>query len=279
MHQKKMTDQEQIECPEDSRQIDRLRAIMHRLRAPGGCPWDAEQTHQSLVGNLIEESYEAIDAIRRGDMPHLREELGDVLLQVVFHSEIASESGHFSFDDVAREVSEKLVRRHPHVYAESKVNNTDGVLTQWDEIKRQEKGGKVDQAYLDGVGEGLPAILKAAKIQKKVSKVGFDWPSAISITDKVEEELEEVREELERHSDGAEPTEHLKNEVGDLLFVVVNLARKLNLNPEEMIDRTNQKFVRRFNQVERSLESQGLELSSEHQEAMERAWTEAKISE
>ena len=134
-----MNDKEQIDCPEDVKQMDRLRAIMHRLRSPGGCPWDAEQTHQSLVSNLIEESYEAVDTIRRGDMPHMQEELGDVLLQVVFHSEIASEDGHFNFDDVARGISEKLVRRHPHVYAESKVGDTAGVLTQWDEIKKAEK--------------------------------------------------------------------------------------------------------------------------------------------
>jgi MazG family protein len=170
-----MTDAEMIDSPDAARQIARLRAIMHRLRAPGGCPWDAEQTHESLVPNLIEEAYETVDTIQRGDHEHLKEELGDLLLQVIFHSELAEEAGRFTLDDVARGISDKLVRRHPHVFAQSDAATADAVLQQWDEIKRGEKGDQ-QQPYLHGVGKGLPALLRAAKLQKKASKVGFDWP-------------------------------------------------------------------------------------------------------
>ena len=168
-----MTDLEMIESPDAEQQLARLRAIMHRLRAPGGCPWDAEQTHESIVPNLIEETYETVDTIQRGDYKHLKEELGDLLLQVVFHSEIAEEAGHFDLNDVARGISEKLVRRHPHVFAESAANTTDAVLEQWDAIKRTEKGEQ-EKSYLHGVGKGLPALIRATKLQKKAAKVGFD---------------------------------------------------------------------------------------------------------
>ncbi len=271
-----MNDSEQITCPQDQLQMERLRAIMHRLRAPGGCPWDADQTHQSIVTNLIEETYETVDTIRRGDIEHMKEELGDVLLQVVFHSEIAEGNGHFTFDDVARGISEKLVRRHPHVYADSEIKNSKEVLMQWDEIKKAEKGGNAPKYYLDKVGDGLPAILKAAKIQKKASKVGFDWPNAKSILTKIEEELGELSEELEEHKEGEEPSEALKNELGDLLFVVINLARKLKLNPEEVLDRTNKKFEKRFNYLEDQLKAEGKPLAEEHQLRMEELWIEAK---
>lgn len=275
----RMNDSEQIRCPDDHLQIERLRAIMHRLRSPGGCPWDAEQTHQSLMSNLIEETYEAVDTIRRGDMPHMKEELGDVLLQVVFHSEIAEGNGDFNFDDVAREVSDKLVRRHPHVYADSSVADTEGVLNQWEAIKAQEKGGvEEEKPYLHRVGDGLPAFLKAAKLQKKAAKVGFDWPSASSILAKVQEELDEVKDEMASHTEGGEASEALKDEMGDLFFVVVNMARKLKLNPEELVDRTNQKFLQRFTHVEQSLKSQKLGLVAENLDAMELAWLDAKKS-
>ncbi|MDX1681423.1 MAG: MazG family protein, partial [Akkermansiaceae bacterium] len=161
-----MPDEQMINCSEDSLQLERLRSIMHRLRAPGGCPWDAEQTHESLVSNLIEEAYETVDTIQRGDHEHLQEELGDLLLQVVFHAELAEESKRFDLNDVARGISDKLVRRHPHVFATSDASDTDAVLEQWDAIKRREKGDE-KEAYLHGVGKGLPGIIKAAKLQKK----------------------------------------------------------------------------------------------------------------
>ncbi len=170
-----MTEAEMVSCTERSRQIERAIAVMARLRAPGGCPWDAEQTHDTIVSSLIEECYECIDALQAHDWPHLREELGDVMLQVLFHAQLASENPEEGFDvyDVARELSEKLVRRHPHVFADSTVKDTSGVLDQWDRIKRREHSIE-DRPYLQDCGKGLPALLRAAKITKKVAKVGFD---------------------------------------------------------------------------------------------------------
>lgn len=273
-----MNDQEMVECVEPGRQVERLRAIMHRLRAPGGCPWDAEQTHESIVTNLIEEAYETVDTIKRGDMEHMKEELGDLLLQVVFHSEIAEGNGHFSFDDVAEGISEKLVRRHPHVYGDSAVNGSDGVLNQWEEIKRQEKGAE-EKPYLHGVGDGLPGLLKAAKLQKKAGKVGFDWDNARLILEKVREELAEVEEELEEYEASGVVSDALEAEIGDLLFVVVNVARKLKIDPEVAIDRTNNKFIRRFGALEKSLKERGIELDAATLEVMEEEWVKAKANE
>lgn len=267
-----------MECVDDARQIERLRAIMHRLRAPGGCPWDAEQTHESLVSNMIEEVYETVDTIKRGDSEHLKEELGDLLLQVVFHSEIAEGDGRFNFDDVARGISEKLVRRHPHVYGDSVVEGTQGVLTQWDEIKRQEKGAE-EKPYLYGVGDGLPGLLKAMKLQKKAAKVGFDWPNARLVIEKVREELEEVEELMANHVEGEQADAALEAELGDLLFAVVNLTRKLKLDPEVAVELTNQKFIRRFAHVEESVKAAGVSLEKADLEMMEAAWMEAKHAE
>jgi MazG family protein len=265
-----MTDEEMINCPEQAKQIDRLRAIMHRLRAPGGCPWDAEQTHESLLPNLVEETYETVDTIKRGDWEHLREELGDLLLQVVFHSELAEEAGRYSFDDVARVVSEKLVRRHPHVYGNSAVLDTDSVLSQWDEIKRQEKGDE-EKPYLHGVGKGLPALLRAAKLQKKAAKVGFDWPDNEGVMDKIREELSEVEAEL-----ASGDKDRLSEEIGDLLFSVVNLARKQKLDPEIILESTNCKFEERFDSMDRALQQDGKDLESASLDEMESSWQAAK---
>ncbi len=270
-----MTDQEMMECSTPEMQVERLRAIMHRLRAPGGCPWDAEQTHVSLISNLIEEAYEVVDAIKREDHPHLEEELGDLLLQVVFHSEMAQEAGRYDMNDVARGISEKLIRRHPHVFGDSAVNDTEGVLSQWDEIKRQEKGSE-EKPYLHGVGDGLPAMLKAAKLQKKAGKVGFDWADAKSILVKVKEELAEVEEAFENYEqDGVVPDE-LEAEIGDLLFVTVNVARKLGVDPEVAVDRTNHKFMDRFGKVETRLKAKGVSLKEATMEQMDAEWNKAR---
>ena len=265
-----MNDEEMIDCPEDSKQLTRLRAIMHRLRAPSGCPWDAEQTHQSIISNLIEETYEAVDAIQRSDWEHLKEELGDVLLQVVFHSELAEETGRYNFDDVARVVSDKLVRRHPHVYGSSEISDTDGVLNQWDAIKRQEKGDE-KKAYLHNIGKGLPAMLRAAKLQKKAAKVGFDWPDDGGVVDKIREELEEVEVELRSGDENL-----LGEEIGDLLFSVVNLARRHKLDPEVLLEMTNLKFENRFASMHQALSDQGQDLSSASLDEMEAKWQVAK---
>lgn len=270
MNEQVMTDAEMIECPEPDRQMARLRAIMHRLRAPGGCPWDAEQTHESLLPNLIEETYETVDTIKRGDWDHLKEELGDLLLQVVFHSELAEEAGRYNFDDVARGVSDKLVRRHPHVYGESDVETTDGVLSQWDAIKRQEKGSE-QEAYLHGVGMGLPAMLRAAKLQKKAAKVGFDWQDDAGVLEKIHEELGEVEVEL-----NAGNASGLGEEIGDLLFSVINLARRHQLDPEILLESTNVKFEQRFAAMERALKDQGECLDSAGLDQMEAQWEAAK---
>lgn len=270
-----MTDEEMISCAEPDRQIDRLRAIMHRLRSPGGCPWDAEQTHDSLVSNLIEEAYETVAAINAGDDENLQEELGDLLLQVVFHAELAEEDKRFNLNDIARGISDKLVRRHPHVYGDSAVGTTDGVLTQWEDIKRAEKGDE-EKPYLHGVGKGLPALLRAAKIQKKASKVGFDWPSTVGIVEKIDEELAEVREELAKHTEGDKASPELQAEIGDLLFIVTNLARKLDVDPEVALEGTNEKFLHRFAAIEKGLKKKGTTLEDASLEEMDAIWNSAK---
>ena len=265
-----MNDEEMISCGEKGRQIERLRAIMHRLRAPGGCPWDAEQTHESLIPNLIEEAYETVDTIQRGDREHLREELGDLLLQVVFHSEIASEESGYDLDDVSREISEKLVRRHPHVYGDSGVEGSDGVLRQWDEIKRQEKGDQ-NKPHLHGVGTGLPALLRAAKLQKKAAKVGFDWPDENGVIGKIREEVEEVEQAL-----GSGSEQEVAEEIGDLLFSVVNLARVRKLDPEVLMAGANRKFEERFGKMQSALEEKGMSLEEATLDEMEAEWQRAK---
>lgn len=252
--------------------IERLKAVVHDLRSPGGCPWDIEQTHESLVTNLIEEAYEAVDAIRSADSAHMREELGDLLLQVVMHAEIASETDTFDLDAVAHEVSEKLIRRHPHVYGDSDAETTEGVLAQWDAIKQVEKGG-AKRGMLDGVGKGLPALSRAAKLQKKVGKVGFDWPDPAGVVTKIREELDEVVEALEEPSDDAS---HLEEEIGDLLFSVANLARKIGSDPEVLLAEANEKFSSRFGLVEQSLETAGMSLQDASLEELEAAWQAAK---
>ena len=257
-----MTDAEMIDCPEDGKQLDRLRAIMHRLRAPGGCPWDAEQSHESLVSNLIEETYETVDTIHRGDHEHLKEELGDLLLQVVFHSELAEEAGRYNLDDVARGIGDKLVRRHPHVFATSGASNTDEVLKQWDEIKRAEKGHE-EKPYLHDVGKGLPALMRAAKLQKKASKVGFDWPEEAGVVAKIREELGELEEAIAAGQDHA-----VMEELGDLMFSLVNLARFRGADPEVLMAAANAKFEKRFGAMETALKQVG--------GSLEAAWQAAK---
>jgi MazG family protein len=250
--------------------MERLRAIMHRLRAPGGCPWDAEQTHESIISNLIEEAYECVDAIRSGDITHMREEFGDLLLQVVFHAELASERGDFTFDDVAAAISDKLVHRHPHVYGESTVGDTEGVLAQWDAIKRAEKGDE-DRPYLHGVGKGLPALIRAAKLQKKAAKVGFDWPDETGVLAKLREEIEELQAEIDTGNEVA-----FAEELGDVFFSLVNLARFRKLDPEVIMAQANRKFENRFAAMEQSLRGQGIALSDATLEQMESHWQQMK---
>lgn len=271
-----MTEQEMISCREPERQLERAIALMHRLRQPDGCPWDAAQTHDSIVSNMLEECYEAIDAIRSRDWPHLREELGDVLMQVLFHAEMASENPEagFGITEVAQELSDKLVRRHPHVFGDAVAKDAEGVLSVWDAVKRKEHDIE-DKPYLHDCGKGLPSLLRAYKLTKKVAKVGFDWPDHAGVVDKIREETREVEETLAY--DDADP--RVQEELGDLLFVIVNLCRRRKVDPELALDAANRKFERRFNGIERRLKEQGLTLAAATADQMEQAWQEEKAAE
>ena len=263
------------EPPDDSLEpIDRLRAIVRILRGPGGCPWDIEQTQKSLIPNILEEAYEAADAIRSGNNNNVIEELGDLLLQVVMQSEIASESDDFFLEDVAIAISDKLIRRHPHVFGDDQLNDTESVLNKWEEIKRSEKGNQ-KKYILDGVTNGLPSLIKAHEIQKKVEKVGFDWPEARSVIPKIREELDEVEEAI-NESGANQQNENLAEEIGDLLFAVTNLTRKIGMDSESLLAAANQKFINRFNEVEKILEKQGTNVVEADIQCMEKAWEKVK---
>lgn len=259
-------------APTDDALAD-LRAVVHRLRAPGGCPWDQEQTHETLIPHLIEEAYEVAEAIRNGDMAHLREELGDLLLQPVLHAEIASETGVFDLDSIARELTEKLIRRHPHVFGDTTVDGSAGVLKQWDEIKKQEKGGSASdrKPHLHGVSHGLPALMRAQKIQKKAAKVGFDWPDLDQVVAKVHEEIQEIAEAVAQQDQKA-----IADEVGDLLYSVVNVARRLGVDAETALAAATAKFERRFGRVEEIILAQGKTLEDSTLEEMDAVWEATK---
>jgi MazG family protein len=246
--------------------IYRLREIVARLRAPDGCPWDREQTHESLKPHLVEECYELIDAIDDRDDETMREELGDLLLQVVMHAQMASEEGRFDFDSVAGSIAEKLVRRHPHVFSDTKLSTSDAVLRQWDAIKRHEK--KDRESVLDGVPRLLPALARAQKIQSKAARIGFDWPDSAGSLEKVKEEVAELEQ--------AKSHEQLADELGDLLFALVNFARKSELEAEDLLEAATRKFSDRFRQMEILAEKLGVRLSSLTLAEMDRLWDEVK---
>lgn len=242
--------------------------MVHDLRAPGGCPWDREQTHESLLPNLIEEAYEAVEALRGDDVSAMREELGDLLLQVVIHAEIGNERDAFDLQEIAHGIADKLVRRHPHVYAGSAAATSAAVLTQWDAIKQEEKGG-APESPLSSAGKGLPALARAAKIQRKAARVGFDWPDSAGVIDKIREELAEV----EKESPGSRKR---AAEIGDLLFAAANLARKEGFDPEILCAAANEKFVARFGAMERKLAATGQKVGETSLEEMEAAWQAVK---
>ena len=227
-----------------SEPVARLKEIVARLRAPDGCPWDREQTHASLRGALLEETYELVEAIDLADDTNLREELGDLLLHVVMHAQMASERGAFEFDAVATEICEKLIRRHPHVFGDVSAADSDEVLRQWEQIKRAEKRERT--SILDGLPRALPALMRAQNAQKKAARVGFDWTEAGEVIAKIEEELAELKAALAGANDAA-----VTEETGDLLFSVVNLARKLGQDSEMTLNAATDKFVARFQAVER----------------------------
>lgn len=257
---------------ESGNAVKRLREVVHRLRAPGGCPWDREQTHESLVPHLLEEAYEAAEAIATGDLALMCDELGDLLLQPVLHAEIASETGAFDLDKMATMLTEKLIRRHPHVFGDASAATSDAVLTQWDAIKRTEKG-VTHEPYLQGVGKGLPALMKAQKVQKKAARVGFDWSDAAPVMAKIKEEIAELEVAVASGSMDA-----VQDEIGDLLFSVVNLARKLGVESEAALAGASNKFVRRFHAMEERLIADGKKLGTLSLTEMDAVWDEVKHS-
>jgi MazG family protein len=257
--------------------IAELLAIMRRLRDPdGGCPWDLQQDFRSIAPYTIEEAYEVASAIEAKDYAALKDELGDLLLQVVFHAQMAAERGLFAFSDVVVAICEKMIRRHPHVFAQGPADTPAAVTRTWDEIKRQERAGKPQrpQGLLDDVPSALPALMRAVKLQNRAAEVGFDWPSAVTVTDKI---AEETRELAEAAASGK--TDHVAEEFGDLLFAMANLARHLKVDPEAALRAGNEKFIRRFKAIESGLEARGRTLAEASLEEMEALWQEAKRSQ
>lgn len=251
-----------------TKNIARLLRIMARLRGPGGCPWDREQTHQSIRHNLIEECYEALDALDDGKMDEFKDELGDLLLQVVFHAQMAEDGGRFDFDDVAKSISDKLVRRHPHVFGRGKLKTSGEVLQQWELNKRAETNSN---SILNELPRHLPALLKADKVQRKVARVGFDWKNVNDVVAKIREELRELQSAL-----AAGNRKQFEEELGDLLFAAVNLARFKDLQAEDLLNRTITKFTKRFQQVERAVHASGKRLEDCSLKELDALWESTK---
>jgi len=243
---------------------------MARLRAPDGCPWDREQTFDSIKRHTLEETYEVMEAIEDRDWPGLCEELGDLLLQPVFYSQMASEEGLFAVEDALRAINEKLIRRHPHIFGDTVAETADAVLTNWDAIKKQEKAekGEAPKGLLDGIIKALPAVLEAKEISSRAAKAGFDWENADQVVDKLHEELDELK--------SAADAEEREGEIGDLFFVLVNLARFYKVDPEQALRRTNAKFKRRFAYMESRLAAEGREVNGTPVAELEAYWQEAK---
>src|SRR5437660_7477249 len=267
--------------------FERLVAVQARLRAPKGCPWDREQTHQTLRTYLLEEAYEVLEALETGNDAKFAEEMGDLLLQIVFHSQIASEEGRFTVADVIREIHDKMIRRHPHVFGETRAKDSAEVLRNWEQIKAEERrisGGKGDSSpgdglpkeasLLDGVSRALPATLEGFQLTRKASRIGFDWEDASGVFEKMEEETAELKKALKEAN-------HLKTEeeLGDLLFAAVNLSRFLKVDPEIALKKANAKFERRFRAMERRARESGREFKDRTREEMESWWDAAKKSE
>ncbi|MEO7425302.1 MAG: nucleoside triphosphate pyrophosphohydrolase [Fibrobacteria bacterium] len=267
-----------------------LLAIMAKLRSPEGCPWDKKQTHRSLLNFLIEESYEYIDAVENDDKANMREELGDVLLQVVFHAQLAQEAGDFDFAEVVQGISDKLVRRHPHVFGELKLDSAESVEQKWDELKKAEKANAMDAAASDkatgktvesglgGMPRHLPALLKAEKLQKRAGQTGFDWPDYTGPMAKIHEELEEFRVEAEVPG-GKPDADRLESEFGDLLFATVNLGRFFKLDPERALARANRKFMDRYGKMEALAKAEGKVFADLNLADKEAFWVKVKKEE
>lgn len=251
--------------------FNQLCEIVAKLRAPDGCPWDREQTNETLLPGLIEEAYEVAGAVRARDDQNLREELGDLILLAVMHSQIADESGRFNINEVLRGVTEKLIRRHPHVFGKSGVRDTDGVVKQWEAIKREEKDSS-GSYYLADLPAALPALMRAQKAQKKAARVNFDWTEISDVVAKVDEELAEAKEAIASRDPSA-----IADEIGDLLFAVVNLARRSKLDAETALQTATDKFVSRFNKVEDELRGRGKKLGEAGLEELDQIWNAVKL--
>ncbi|KGQ52791.1 nucleoside triphosphate hydrolase [Gallibacterium anatis 10672-6] len=257
--------------------LEKFAEIIAKLRDPnGGCPWDLEQTYQTMPPHILEEAYEVVEAINQDDRKELKEELGDLLMQVVFLSKLAQEEGAFTLDDVIDGITDKIIRRHPHVFGEIKAENSEEVLKNWENIKQQERYQKEQFSILDNVPIALPSLLRAAKLQKRCAKVGFDWSELEPTIQKVEEELQEVRDEVSKQPQNPQAIEE---EIGDLLFASVNVARHLKLNPEEALRKANLKFERRFRQVEQSILASGRQLEQVSLAEMDLIWDQVKQQE
>jgi ATP diphosphatase len=261
--------------------LPRLLDIMARLRDPEhGCPWDLEQSFATIAPYTIEEAYEVAEAAELGEPEALKDELGDLLLQVVFHARMAEEARHFAFNDVARAIADKMIRRHPHVFGEAEVEGAAAQTIAWEAQKAEERRAKATaegrpESALDGVGLGLPALTRAEKLQKRAARVGFDWPSLAPVFDKIGEEIAELRAEIDQ---GGTP-DRIADEVGDLLFSVVNLARRLDVDPEQALRHANRKFERRFHHVEERLAARGKPIAQASLDEMEVEWQRAKTAE
>lgn len=260
-----------------SQAIQNLLEIVAKLRDPnGGCPWDLKQNYKTMIPHLLEESYEVVEAIEQNNIANLREELGDLLLQTVFLSQLAKEDNLFTFDEVVAELSEKLVRRHPHVFGDKSANNEQEALQNWNAMKAAENQSKGHHSILDNIPSAFPALMRAEKIQKKCSKVGFDWDNVQAVLAKVEEEIEEVKQELNRPHFSAEKMEE---ELGDLLFAAVNLTRHLGAQAEESLRKANLKFERRFRAVEQKLTALGKTFEQSSLVEMDLLWEQVKQEE
>ncbi len=250
------------------KELKELIEVIAKLRAPDGCPWDREQTHMTLRPNMLEEAYEAVDAIDSGDLSNLREELGDVLLQVLLHSQIADEEGAFNIEDVAKELKEKLIHRHPHVFGSTKVNSAEDVMVNWDKLKQEEKTYR--KSIMDGISKSQAALMSAQKISKKAVKVGFEWGKVEDLYDCIKSEYEEFKDAVQEGN-----SEHMEDEFGDILFATVNLARWYKIDAEQALLRANKKFIRRFKKME-ELATKPLEEYS--LEEYDKLWKSAKKS-
>ena len=251
--------------------LSKLIKITDTLMGEDGCPWDKVQTRESLKPYLVEETYEVLDALDANDPEKIKDELGDLLYQILFHSKISSLTGEFDFRDVIDNLSEKMVRRHPHVFKEGELNTPDQVVKQWEEIKRNEKNQANQKSILDNIPKNLPSLLRAQKLQKKAAKEGFDWDQISDVFDKLDEEIGEFKEAVLKKKSA-----DIQNEIGDMIFVITNIAKCYKIDAEEALRSTNNKFIKRFQYIEQKIKAKGKTLKDSPLEEMERYWQEAK---